>query len=325
MPHVADLETLGAELLRALRGRRSQVAFSRRLGYRSNVAATWESGRRWPTAATTLAAARRVGVGVESGLRRFYKVDVPWLDEHDPTSAEGVAALLSDLRRERSLTDLAGRCGASRYQVSRWLSGASQPRLPDFLGLVDAMTGRLLDFVAVLVDPAVLPSVADRWAQLESARSLFWRMPHAMLVLLALDLEAYRGLAAHDDGWLATRLGLELYQVVGAIDRLAETGQIREEAGRWVPADVQTVDTRRYPEAGAAMKRWWAARAVERLEDADTSWSTNAFTVSERDWARIVELQRTTYRQLRAIVAASEPAERVVLVHQVVVPMDGLD
>jgi len=62
-------EVMAAELLRALRGRRSQVAFSRRLGYRSNVAHTWETGKRWPTAAVTLRAARRVGVDLDAGLR----------------------------------------------------------------------------------------------------------------------------------------------------------------------------------------------------------------------------------------------------------------
>ncbi|HVZ35590.1 MAG TPA: hypothetical protein VG963_24360 [Polyangiaceae bacterium] len=39
----------------------------------------------------------------------------------------------------------------------------------------------------------------------------------------------------------------------------------------------------------------------------------NLFTISEVDLARLQELQRAFFRQLRAIVAASEPAERVVI------------
>jgi hypothetical protein len=52
-----DFERASRELIRAIRGERSQVALSRRLGYRSNVVYMWESGRRWPTAAETLRAA----------------------------------------------------------------------------------------------------------------------------------------------------------------------------------------------------------------------------------------------------------------------------
>ena len=36
-------------MIKALRGGRSQTAFSRHLGFKCNVLYTWESGRRWPT------------------------------------------------------------------------------------------------------------------------------------------------------------------------------------------------------------------------------------------------------------------------------------
>jgi transcriptional regulator with XRE-family HTH domain len=220
-----DAERVAAELIRALRGGRSQVAFSRRLGYRSNVVAAWEAGRRWPTAADTLAAANRIGIDLEAGLRRFYGVPVPFLDALHPASPEAVTAFLQDSRRERTAAELAEASGFSRHQISRWFRGAAQPRLPEHLVLVEATTQRLLDWLAILVDPSELPSVAAAWRQLESARTLFWRMPHAQLVLLALTLESYRALPAHDDAWLAEALDLELYQVVGAVEALLATAR----------------------------------------------------------------------------------------------------
>jgi hypothetical protein len=63
-----DFDRIARELMVALRGRRSQVAWSRRLGYRSNVAYAWESGRRSPTGAEMLrAAGRGGGIRLESG------------------------------------------------------------------------------------------------------------------------------------------------------------------------------------------------------------------------------------------------------------------
>lgn len=57
-----DHYALSSELVRALRGKRSQTAFSRRLGYRSNVIYGWESGRRWPSSSAFFAAARKTGI-----------------------------------------------------------------------------------------------------------------------------------------------------------------------------------------------------------------------------------------------------------------------
>src|SRR6188472_581453 len=93
-----DYEPLAAELIRALRGRRSQLAFSRRLGFRTNVVHTWEAQRRWPTASRFLAVAERAGVDVRAALTRFYRTPPPWLATLAPTTPELVARLLEDLR-----------------------------------------------------------------------------------------------------------------------------------------------------------------------------------------------------------------------------------
>ena len=120
-----NFEILARELLVVLRGKRSQVAWSRRLGYKSNVA--YASGRRRPTAAETLRAARRSGVDLDLAVTRFYGNPPPWLDETDPASPAAVARLLEDLRGNTSVSDLARRAELSRYSVSRWLSGQTQP------------------------------------------------------------------------------------------------------------------------------------------------------------------------------------------------------
>ncbi|HCH63405.1 MAG TPA: hypothetical protein DFR83_11410, partial [Deltaproteobacteria bacterium] len=79
-----DPATVASEFLVALRGKRSQTAWSRRLGYRSNVAYAWESGRRWPTAAETFRACGRAHIDVEASLVRFYGTRPAWLDTVDP-------------------------------------------------------------------------------------------------------------------------------------------------------------------------------------------------------------------------------------------------
>ena len=48
------IQLISAELIRGLRGKRSQAAFSRRLGYKSNIVNRWEAGKAFPSASTFL-------------------------------------------------------------------------------------------------------------------------------------------------------------------------------------------------------------------------------------------------------------------------------
>src|SRR5204863_7059576 len=121
---------------------------------------TWESGRNYPTAARTFFAAARVGVDVSAALHSFYRRPPVWLSAADFTSPAYVARLLDDLRGKTSVAAIARSTGRTRFAVARWLKGQAQPRLPDFLRLVEAASLRLFDFVACLVDPEQMPSIA---------------------------------------------------------------------------------------------------------------------------------------------------------------------
>lgn len=318
-----DYEILARELILALRGRRSQVAFSRRLGYQSNVAYAWESGRRAPTAAETLRAAARTGIDVPAAIRRFYRGDPPWLASTDPATPAGITALLGDLRGEAPVARVVEASGLSRFAIARALTGQSEPRLPDFLRLVEAMSLRALDLCAALVDPERLPSVRRRWRHLEAQRRLAVEQPYTQAVLRALELADYAALHAHQAGWIAARLGIGPEVEAACLGRLAEAGEIRWDGTRYRPAGASAVDTRADPEASRRLKRWWASVGLERLgQDPQGLWSYNVISVSEADLARIRELHRGYFRAVRAIVAGSAPAERVAVLN---VQLFGLD
>lgn len=307
-----DFDQIARELLIALRGRRSQTAWSRRLGYRSNVAYAWESGRRWPTAAELLRAAGRGGLDLPAALTRFYGHAPPWLDTVAVDSPEAVARLLDDLRGNTPINDLAATSGISRYSISRWLSGHTQPRLPDFLRLVEAASVRLIDLLAVLAAPAAMPSVAPIWKRLEARRQGADRLPWTQAILRALELADYLALPAHEPGWIARRLGIPLEEEARCLDFLRLAGLVEERGGLLEESGVRAVDTRRHPEIGRRLKAHWSAVAGERIEaSAPGQFSYNVFVVSEADFERIRALHLRYFRELRAVVDDSQPGERV--------------
>jgi transcriptional regulator with XRE-family HTH domain len=317
-----DYELLASALMRALRGDRSQTAFSRRLGYRGNVSYTWESGRSWPTAAVFLYAAQRVHIDVEAGVSAFYRTPPTWLDGTDLTTAAGVAMMLDDLRGQTSVVELAEATGRSRYAVGRWLKGQTEPRLPDFLRLVEASSLRLLDFLAIFENPARLPPVRRAWERLEAARSVFYHHPWTQLVLLALELEPART-ATEQPGWIAERISMPLADVTRALALLEDTGQITRSGRRWRVGRVQAIDTRRHPDAGTVLKSYWSGVAMERMAAGEEGlFSYNVFTASDADALRIEQIYRDAYRAMRNIVGHSTPSERVVLVNVQVVGLD---
>ncbi len=314
---------MAAELIRAFRGRRSQLAFSRRLGFSTNVVHTWEAKRRWPTASRSLAVAQRAGVDPKAALARFYRTVPTWVATLSPTSPELVTRLLADLRGRSTIGDVAQRAGRSRFAVARWLKGSAEPRLPDFLRLIEATSLRVLDFVAAFVDPKELPSLRARWEKLEAGRRAAFELPWSHAVLRVIELAGYQR-EPHRPGYIAAQLGISPEEEQRCVDALLTSGQLDWDGSRY-RVGAQLTDTRHYPEAGRMLKIWWAKQGLERLEgDSAGLFSYNLFAVSEADYERLRELHLAYFRELRSIVAASQPAERVVLAQLSLMPLTGV-
>ena len=321
MTHL-DLEPIARQFLLALRGDRSQVQWSRRLGYRSNVAYAWESGRRRPTAAEVLRACARGGIDVDGAFVRFFGARPGWLPA-DPTTPATVALFLDALRGTTAITQVARAAGVSRFQVMRWMQGDTEPRFVDFLRLVEATSLRMVDFVACLIPPEAIPALHEPWARLQLRREGARRFPWTQAVLRVLELDWYRAAPAHADEPVATALGIPARHVAECLAFMAETGQIRWTGTHWAPAAAM-VDTRLSAEVGRELKAHWTRVAAERLTDGvPGQFSYNVFAVSRADLERIRELHLAYFRALRAIVAGSEPAEVVALVNVQLVPLTG--
>ena len=307
-----DFEQLARDFIRALRDGRSQTALSRRLGYRTNVVYAWEAGRRWPTASVVLRAARTLRFDVTALLGRFFAMTPAWLATTDPTSPEGVALLLREIRGQVPIVELARRTDISRYAIARWLDAQAEPRFPDFLRLFEAASLRLLDFVALFQDPASLPSARSAWKLLEAHRRAAYELPWIPAVLRALELADYARLPEHQVGWIARRLGIEPDEEQRCLKLLEESGQILRQHGRFEPARELTVDTRQDGDAERRLKQRWAEIGLERLSaGAPGLFSFNVFGVSKADLERLRELHKSYFRELRSIVARSTPSERI--------------
>src|SRR5687768_9853053 len=113
------MEEASKQVLRALRGKRSQAAFARRLGYRAPSIANWEAGRRFPTASGFLRACKRVRIDVAAAFDRFHPASAPEIGSAD---AAAVARWLDVIRGTTGICELAARADRSRFALGRWLA-----------------------------------------------------------------------------------------------------------------------------------------------------------------------------------------------------------
>ncbi|MFZ5479956.1 MAG: DUF4423 domain-containing protein [Myxococcota bacterium] len=312
-----DVEESAKDLIRALRGNRSQTAFSRRLGYRTNVVYTWEAGRRWPSASETLRAAARAGVDLPAAFGRFYRTPPPWLAGEDLVAPAFVARFLRDQQGDTPTSAIAARAGINRFSVARWLAGAAEPRLPDFLRMVEATSLRLLDLLAALADPARLPSVRDAWARREAQRTLAIEAPWAMAVLRLLEVEPAR------PATVASRLRLDPAEVERCLYALHRAGLVARRRGTWRPVAMEALDTRRSPETARKLKGFWARVGLDRLDaGADGRFAYNLVSVSHDQYRRLQELHDGYFQAVRALVAEDAPPECVALLNLQLVRLD---
>lgn len=296
-------EKAGSQLLRAVRGSRSQVAFSRKLGYRSNPVADWEAGRRFPTAAELLRASSKAGTDVHEAFARFDRTTARYLGEADD---QGVADWLSAWRGARTLHEVAERCDRSRYAVGRWLNGSTRPRVPDFLRLVQALTGRVSDLVGELVSPGAVPALAPLRARSEALRRLQRDVPWAGALLMLLQSAPYRDLPGHRPGWLARRLGIPTEEEVRSLQLLEAAGAVAWDGTRYQARDWLDLHTHR-DEDGLDH---WHAVAGQRMASPgeEDRFSGMVFLTDDEGYARVQEAVRKALQAVGTPVDETEGA-----------------
>jgi hypothetical protein len=261
--------------------------------------------------------ARKTGIDLDEALRRFCRAAPTWLGDVDLASPDGVARFLSEIRGKTQVGTLAERSGHSRFAVSRWLRGHAEPRLPEFLAVVDAASGRVAELAAVLADPALLPSVRG-WSDTVAERmELGNRDPWTQVVLAALCLHTYADQPGHDDAWVAAQLGVDVATVARCLATLSAIGQIRWDGTHWEAVPIFEQDLVGDPDATRALKQHFARVGLERLPGKPGDlFSMNFVTASAADVEKLRELHLAYFRAVREVVLSStDPLDRIVVIN----------
>jgi hypothetical protein len=257
-----------------------------------------------------------VGVDLEAGFTQFYGRRPSWLGNGRLTTPQTIVDFLVDLRGRTPIKTVAVVAGMDRFAVSRWLRGRAEPRLPELLALIEAISRRLIDFVSVLTDPELLPSFSREARELASARELAYASPWSHAVLRAMELAEHATLDFRDADdeldWFAAVLGLDRACVQHSLAALENTGQVRRRSGRRIPHRVLHVNTGHDPDRARQVKGTWTAVGLERLRDGGAGlFGYSLFAIARADLQRLRDVQLEYVREMQSIISQSRNPECV--------------
>jgi len=259
-----------------------------------------------------LRACGRTGVDVPAALERFHAPSAPlW----DPQTPEVIHHWLSSLRGHSSQTLLAERCGLSRQQVGRVLSGRARGRLPLVLQLLQAMTGRMPDLIGQLVSIDEVPAIAQEARARKALARLAFAHPWSPAARAWLGSQGKVSLDEAPDR-LARSLDLDRDHAQTLIDALVASKAARVVGQTLRPSPRLTVEIDATAEDLQRVRAHWAHVSAERVANGapEDLFSFNIFAVGRDDLDRIRDAQRRFYREVRAIVAESPPEVPALLV-----------
>ena len=272
----------------------------------------WEVGECLPTASKFLAVCTLQRIDLEACIEAFYGRRPSWLNGVADISSVAASRLLADHKGKRHLESLAHLTGFSRYQLSRWVHAQSEPRLDEFLRVLDVCTQRLPDLIALLVAPERVPAIAEAWIRLERARALAYEFPWSQAVLRALEVETDPGSYNTHLDFLAHKLGCPEETIVEALQALEQAGQIVSNESGWVPNEVTHINTSKESTQARKVKATWTRIALSRLERGDPGFfGYTVFSVSQADLRKIRDLQLDYIRAIEGIITQSTRSECV--------------
>ena len=200
-----NYEHLTQELFRILRGRSSQGAFSRRLGFQTNVAYRWESGLRTPNANDLLTV---LDIRLSAPREIIWRFGSPFNQDDPATSDWCWGRWLLLIKGQCSVKALSNTTGLSPQAIRRILRGDVTPKVDRLLQLIQVLTNRLVDFLQLFVEPQTLPSLASLVEIQTAQRALSTQFLNTELIIASLETDAYQALDTHSNEWIADHLQL---------------------------------------------------------------------------------------------------------------------
>lgn len=262
-------DVLQAEVLRAIRAKRSTREMSAALGFSFDQYGRWERGSvrlRWSSFERICAES---DVDLRALFFRTYGCLLTALDEPGVHFAREFFLQIVGPLSHRELADRlsvpSDRVDVDR--IDRWMYGRTEMTFPEVCHALYVFTSQgFFSWISGIVSLANLPSISTFAAQGESQRSVYFSFPYAASLEAAVQLASYRKLAKHDSAFVAEATGLSVEVVDRMLPILESVQRLRLVEGKYEvnPSIVNVQGGSR--EELARLTRYWTEQALHRFQ-----------------------------------------------------------
>ncbi len=304
-------------LVKHLRGKRSQMQLSVRLGYKSNQVYRWESDDGQISWSQFVELCQALRLPLRKTLQSLFL----YFGE-----VGDIGPLAAKILGHWPKPQVAEGIHVSVHSLARWLRGQTDPPLAKVLELIQFCTLCLVPFLDLLTDEKFTELAPER-ELLRLQQDAFYKTPWALAVLSALDTKAYRSLPSHELGWICKRLGLTQKQEDQAIQDFLDARVLVFQGDKLALLHPKTHTNfiLNFPTLKQQLT-YWTKRCTRYLEQAQdrqpqtVTWGYKIFNCSEQDLDRIRECYAKFYHEVTAIVAKSacDPDRTIYLSSQII-------
>jgi len=220
-----DFTTLTREIVKGLRGDRTQREINDKLGVTFNQMAKWESGEKRLLWKEFLQLCHILGIDMRpvfiAPFRYFGDVE------------EGGEVILY-LSGHKKVADIAREMNISRDKVSRWLNRKQDPEFEDMLCAIRTfIPGLLINFIEFFISLKQVPTLVQEYKGELDFKEYLMKNPVAMVVARYLQMEDYNSQGGHKDGSIAKNIGITIEKEREILTRLLDYKIITFEDGRY--------------------------------------------------------------------------------------------
>jgi hypothetical protein len=306
-----NYEIIKNELLKAVRGKKTQGFINQKLKRGFNQAYRWEAGYSEISWLQFVELCQICRVDLDRAIRSTFAF---------PHSCRRFDLLIQFLIGKTDSVSLAKTLSVSSFRVRRWLGGKVAPDLRDMLILFDRVARQLPEFVGSLVPIELVPSLKLPHLQKSLQKKLHTEIPFAGALLHLLELESYKALKKYPEGWIASKLGITVTQERSAIKLLKQAGVLAFKNGKYHCRPLM-VDLRGDLELLKATRSYWIGRSLERVKaltqlPKDELYGYLVFSLSESAQGKVIERYLEFLAEVRFIVENDPlPADRLQLLN----------
>lgn len=300
-----DFLKIQKELIRTLRGKRSQAQVNLKMNFSTNQMYRWESGQAnisWIDFCNLCEVLKKpIHDACEEGFAfRASPLDVTKLVQH--------------LIGPRTQKELQSTLGISRSKISRWQNKKVSLSLIQVLQLADGGPCSLHSFFKVLIGNNLTPTLRHLTELEEKEKEIHFIFPWTGAFLLCLLLPSYKALKKHKEGFIAKKIGITLEQERLTLKKLLEVHAVYETQGLY-KARLNTITTSGSLEGRVALRKFWTEKSLALLPSAvkkkTTVWPYLVFNTDPKTYEKIQKLLVNFFAEISKLSLEGEDSEGI--------------